>query len=84
MRGAFDRLHFLGPATLLGPLGIAAAVAVDSDTSAQAAAKAFALAFFVLISGPVVTHATARAARLRAAGNAAAPPRQRAAGDAEP
>jgi len=64
MRNSFDRLHYLGPATLLGPLAVAAAVLVDaSDT--QARIKAVLIALILLATGPILTHATARAARVR-------------------
>jgi multicomponent Na+:H+ antiporter subunit G len=68
MRGAYNRLHFLGPATLLGPGLIAAAVLADG-ASAEASVKAVLLAVILLIMGPVTSHALARAARVRETGN---------------
>lgn len=67
-RTALDRLHYLGPATLLGPLLIAAAVVVHEALS-QAGIKAILLVLAFLISSPVLSHATGRAARLRGYGN---------------
>jgi multicomponent Na+:H+ antiporter subunit G len=68
MRGAYNRLHFLGPATLLGPGLIAAAVLVDG-ASAEASVKAVLLAMILLVMGPVTSHALARAARVRETGS---------------
>ena len=68
MRGAYNRLHFLGPASLLGPGLIAGAVLVDG-ASAEASVKAVLLAVILLIMGPVTSHALARAARVRETGS---------------
>ena len=73
MRGVYNRLHFLGPATLLGPPLIAAAVLVDG-ASAQASVKSVLLALILVITGPVTSHALARAARVRETGKAEAQP----------
>jgi multicomponent Na+:H+ antiporter subunit G len=67
LRDAFDRLHFTAPATTLGPLAIAAAVIVRESFS-QAGIKALLVAVVLLVTNPVLTHATARAARIRAHG----------------
>jgi multicomponent Na+:H+ antiporter subunit G len=64
MRDVFDRLHYLGPASALGPLLIAAAVLVDSALS-QPTVKAFLVAILLALTSPVLSHATARAARVR-------------------
>ena len=71
MRGAYNRLHFLGPASLLGPGLIAGAVLVDG-ASAEGSVKAVLLAVILLTMGPVVSHALARAARVRETGSTAA------------
>lgn len=73
MRGAYNRLHFLGPATLLGPGLIAAAVLADG-ASAAASVKAVLLAVILLVMGPVTSHALARAARVRETGSTDAIP----------
>jgi monovalent cation/proton antiporter MnhG/PhaG subunit len=67
LRDAFDRLHFTAPATTLGPLAIAAAVVLRESFS-QAGIKALLVAVVLLVTNPVLTHATARAARIRAHG----------------
>jgi multicomponent Na+:H+ antiporter subunit G len=64
MRNPFDRLHYLAPATLLGPLAVAAAVLVDASDM-QARIKAVLVALILAATGPILTHATARAARVR-------------------
>jgi monovalent cation/proton antiporter MnhG/PhaG subunit len=62
MRDVYDRLHYLGPATL-GALLIAAAVWVYQGPS-QIALEAMLVAAIVLIISPALAHATARAARI--------------------
>jgi multicomponent Na+:H+ antiporter subunit G len=57
---AFDRLHYLGTATVLAPFLIAGAVLVSS-TSAESAIKSLLLAVSLALSSPLLTHATARA-----------------------
>lgn len=64
MRHPFNRLHYLAPATTLGPLAIAAAVLV-AESDAQAKIKSVLVAVILLATGPVLTHATARAAWTR-------------------
>jgi multisubunit Na+/H+ antiporter MnhG subunit len=64
---AYDRLHFVGPSTL-GALGIAAAVLVREGPS-LIAVKAGLLVAVLVIGSPLVTHATARAARIAARGD---------------
>jgi multisubunit Na+/H+ antiporter MnhG subunit len=56
----FDRLHYLGPATVLAPSLIAGAVLVSSS-SAESLIKSILLALSLALSSPVLTHATARA-----------------------
>ena len=65
MRHPFDRLHYLAPATTVGPLAIAAAVLV-AESDAQAKIKSVLVAVVLLATGPILTHATARAAWARA------------------
>lgn len=64
MRNPFARLHYLAPATTLGPLAIAAAVLV-AESEAQAKIKSVLVALVILATGPILTHATARAAWTR-------------------
>ena len=67
MRGVYDRLHFNGPA-IVGALAIGAAVVVQESFS-LIGNKAVALAIFVLVTSPLLAHATGRAARLRERGD---------------
>ena len=63
----YDQLHFTGPATVIAPVAIAAAVLVEEPLS-SAGIKAALVALIMLASGPVLIHATARAARVRERG----------------
>jgi monovalent cation/proton antiporter MnhG/PhaG subunit len=62
MRDVFDRLHFAGAGTTLGPLLIGAAVLVRQTTSAAGITTILIMAA-VLVLGPALVIATARAAR---------------------
>jgi multicomponent Na+:H+ antiporter subunit G len=64
MRHFYDRLHYVGLASALGAVSIAAAVVVQEGVS-QASVKAVLTAIVVAVTSPVLTHATARAARIR-------------------
>jgi monovalent cation/proton antiporter MnhG/PhaG subunit len=64
---AYDRLHFTGPATVIGPVAIAAAVLVEEPLS-SAGIKSVLVALIMLGTGPVLVHATGRAARVRERG----------------
>jgi multisubunit Na+/H+ antiporter MnhG subunit len=63
MRTAFDRLHFVAPATLAAIL-IAAAIWVQEPAS-LISLKALTAAAIVLVSSPLLTHAIARALWIR-------------------
>ena len=67
MRDAYDRLHFTGPASTLGPIAIAGAILVEESFSA-AGFKALLVAVVLLVTNPLVVHATARAGRVRELG----------------
>lgn len=59
---AADRLHFLGPAGLLGLPAVALAVCLAQPGGIDIdGLKALFAALLLLVSGPVVTHAVARA-----------------------
>ena len=60
----FNRLHYVGPATIVGLPAIAAAVVVAEGFSASGI-KAILIAVVVLATSPVLTHVMARAARAR-------------------
>jgi len=64
MRGAYDKLHYLGPAAIVGPLSIAAAIVVRESVS-PAGIKALLTAGLLAVASPVLTHATARALYIR-------------------
>jgi len=64
MDGAYNKLHFLGPAAIVGPLAIAAAVVVQESFS-QAGIKALLTAGLLIVASPVLSHATARALYIR-------------------
>ncbi|MDQ3661522.1 MAG: monovalent cation/H(+) antiporter subunit G [Actinomycetota bacterium] len=68
VKDSFDRLHFLGPAAALGPLLVVTALVVENALSTNGV-KAILTGGLLLLSGPVVTHATARAARVRQFGH---------------
>jgi monovalent cation/proton antiporter MnhG/PhaG subunit len=64
MRDPYDRLHYTGPAAVLAPVAIAAAVVLEEQLSA-AGIKALLIALVLVVTNPVLGHATARAARIR-------------------
>ena len=68
MRGVYDKLHFVTPAALVAPVLVTLAVLVHAGFSAATGETLLALLFMV-IAGPFLTHATIRAARVRAAGD---------------
>jgi monovalent cation/proton antiporter MnhG/PhaG subunit len=67
MRDALDRLHFTAPASTIAPVCLAAAVLVEEPLS-SAGVKAVLVALLIVLTTPVLTHATARAARIREEG----------------
>jgi monovalent cation/proton antiporter MnhG/PhaG subunit len=64
MRDALDRLHFTAPASTIAPVALAVAVLVEEPLS-SAGIKAVLVALLILVTTPALTHATARAARVR-------------------
>ena len=66
-RDPYDQLHFTGPATVIGPVAIAAAVLVEEPLS-SAGIKAVVIALIMVATGPILLQATARAARIRERG----------------
>jgi monovalent cation/proton antiporter MnhG/PhaG subunit len=62
MRDVFDRLHFAGAGTTLGPLLVGAAVLVRQTTSAAGITTILIMAAVVVL-GPALVIATARAAQ---------------------
>jgi monovalent cation/proton antiporter MnhG/PhaG subunit len=64
MHDAHDKLHYIGPAAILGPIAVAAAIVVRESWS-QAGIKAVITAVLMIIANPVLTHATGRALYIR-------------------
>ncbi|HEY2957130.1 MAG TPA: monovalent cation/H(+) antiporter subunit G [Actinomycetota bacterium] len=73
MRDAYDKLHYTAPAATVGSLAIALAVVVQESFS-QAGVKALVIFLALLVTNPVLSHATARAARVRQLGSWRADP----------
>jgi multicomponent Na+:H+ antiporter subunit G len=63
-KSGWDKLHYTSPAAVVAPVAIAAAVLVEEPLS-SAGLKAVLVASVLLLTGPVLVHATARAARVR-------------------
>jgi len=63
----FERLHFTYPAATIGVTAIVAAVLVEESIS-QAGIKAILIGFVLFWINPVLSHAIARAARIRKLG----------------
>lgn len=66
--GFFNRLHYLGPVTSVSITLLLAAVILHSGWG-QAAIKTFLVWFVLVLINAVLTHATARAARVRELGH---------------
>ncbi len=64
MDNVYDRLHYSGLASLLGPIFIAAAVLLVEAVS-MAGIQMILIAATLVVSGPILTHALARTARVR-------------------
>lgn len=67
-RDSFDHVHLVAPATVLGGVMICAAVALD-DTFSQGGIHAIVIGAVLLTCGPVLSHATGQAIRLRETGH---------------
>ncbi len=64
MRDVYERLHYLAAPGTVGVTALAGAVLVEEGLG-QAAVEAFVVAAVVVLSNAILTHATARAARIR-------------------
>jgi monovalent cation/proton antiporter MnhG/PhaG subunit len=64
----YDRLHFIGPSGIFGPVCLALAVVLDEGPFSQAGLKSMLVAVLLLALSPVLIHATARAAYVRERG----------------
>ncbi|MGC2657402.1 MAG: monovalent cation/H(+) antiporter subunit G [Bryobacteraceae bacterium] len=60
----YDQIHYLAPGSIVGSIAVVLAVLVLEGLS-QSGAKAILIASLLLFSNPVLSHATARAARVR-------------------
>ena len=76
MRNVYDRLHYAAAGTTVGPILIGTAVLIRETISAGGLATMVTMAFVFLL-GPVLTIATARAARRRDFGDVAVRPGER-------
>ena len=66
MRDAFDRLHYVGTSAVGVPLVCAAVIVAEGPS--VIGLKALLTAAFLLLTGPVLAHATARALYLHRRG----------------
>jgi multisubunit Na+/H+ antiporter MnhG subunit len=77
MRTAADRLHYASAAYTVGPFGVLAAVLIREGVT-SAGFEAIAAVGLLVLAGPVVVHATARAHRQMELGDPKAVPEERA------
>ncbi len=68
MRDAYQKLHYVTPMAMVAPVLVGLAVLIQSGFTEDSAQTWLALVF-VLAGGPVLAHATIRAARIRADGD---------------
>ena len=76
MRNVNEKLHYLAPSSTFSVFLIAFAIALEEGW-AQATGKAIFCAIALALMNPVLTHATARAARIRELGRWQSPPEKR-------
>lgn len=68
MRDAYQKLHFVTSAALVAPILVALTVLVQMGVRENTGETCLAL-FFMAIAGPYLSHATARAIRIRETGD---------------
>ncbi len=68
VKDVFNRMHYLAPVTSIGVLALLAAVAIQEGWG-QATLKTVLIVFILFLVNAVLTHATARAARVRQYGD---------------
>ncbi|MGE5137022.1 MAG: monovalent cation/H(+) antiporter subunit G [Gemmatimonadota bacterium] len=68
MRDTYQKLHFVGPAALVSPVLVTLAVWLHVGNTATTL-EAMLTLLFVVMTGPFLTHATIRAARIRETGD---------------
>jgi monovalent cation/proton antiporter MnhG/PhaG subunit len=64
MKDLYERLHYLSPPATISVICFTAAIIIDKHLS-QAGIKALLIMVVLLVMNAVLTHATARAARIR-------------------
>lgn len=67
MRNPYDRLHAVGPANVLPPLFMLAAILIQTEVT-QVAIKTVLIALAVMLTSPVITHAIGRGVRISETG----------------
>jgi multicomponent Na+:H+ antiporter subunit G len=67
-RNVYQRLHYLAPASTIGVVCVAAAILIH-DGFSQSGVKAVIAASILFVMNPILTHATARAARVNERGH---------------
>ncbi len=67
-RDVYERLHYLAPAATIGVVCVAAAIVLREGLD-QAGIKAILTGAVLFVVNPILTHATARAARVRQFGH---------------
>ncbi len=73
MRDPYQRLHYLAPASTVSPICYTIALIAESGWH-QAAVKALLITVVLLAMNAVLTHATARAFRIKQQGRWTTPP----------
>lgn len=68
MRDTYQRVHYVGPISLVAPILVALAVTVVSGWSEPTGGTWLAVGF-VVMSAPLLSHATVRAARISKEGD---------------
>ena len=68
MRDVYQRIHYVTPVSLVAPASIGIAIFIQSGWSSRSAQTWLAIGFMGIAS-PYLSHATMRAARIRATGD---------------
>jgi multisubunit Na+/H+ antiporter MnhG subunit len=68
MRDAYQRVHFVTPIAIVAPVFVAIAVSVRDGLGEQTA-QVWLVVAILCVAGPVLSHATVRAARVREHGD---------------
>src|SRR5262249_5759015 len=76
MKGVNEKLHYMAPPATVSVVLIASAIVLEEGWS-QGTTKTILCALAVLLMNPILTHATARAARIREFGHWVSQPRER-------